>query len=297
MKLTSFRTPVSIVLMSCIFVSCSSSIEDSISDYSTQQNVVVQTSTETSNDNWERYFASLDSLDMEFGIYDYGIAVLSNDTSKDDTSTLHKVVAADAVGAIEGWVQDKTWRGALVSGVMASLEEIVDLNWSLATAVTDQPTLPHEPTLPNMPTNKIDLSLVKDSNIAVYIGAQHNSIIRAMAKNGFSIENSTHTEIANEVLAQYAILTKEPITDELLVIAYRENHRDEQVYQSVQRNIRSANQKYMNATKRLVGPKLKFYTKKYMLQTQSANLSQQDKEMINSFACVACSSKALWNIQ
>lgn len=53
----------------------------------------------------------------------------------------------------------------------------------------------------------------------------------------------------------------------------------------------------MNATKRLVGPKLKFYTKKYMLQTQSANLSKQEKEMINSFACVACSSKALWNIQ
>lgn len=89
-----------------------------------------------------------------------------NDTTKDDNTKLHKVVLADAAGAIDGYEKTKSWQGAVVEGTLASLLEFAGQNIALGYSVNMQSS-----------------SLLKLTNDTIEnIGKIHNSIIYTLAQ-------------------------------------------------------------------------------------------------------------------
>lgn len=284
-----------------LLVSCSSELETPIINNSNEQNIAVGSETDYGLEGeWEAYFASLDSLDAEFGIYDSGIAVMSSDTAKDENSKLHAVVFADAMGAIEGWVDSKSWQGAVFSGVMASLEQIANLQVALSASTVNMPPIFVVKTDFQRRIDSI-AQVQFDSVIALKeatsVGPVHNTIIRAMVKDSFPILSSTHTEIANEVLRQYCLVTKESVTAELQDIASKEQYGDMNAYLKLPQNIRFANQRYMDSAKKLSGTQLRDYTDNYIRRTKQTIKIKDTADQINTFANVAYNSKIMWNIK
>ncbi len=125
----------------------------------------------------------------------------------------------------------------------------------------------------------------------------HNTIIRAMVKDSFPILSSTHTEIANEVLRQYCLVTKESVTAELQDIASKEQYGDMNAYLKLPQNIRFANQRYMDSAKKLSGTQLRDYTDNYIRRTKQTIKIKDTADQINTFANVAYNSKIMWNIK
>lgn len=284
-----------------LLVSCSSELETPIINNSNEQNIAVGSETDYGLEGeWEAYFASLDSLDAEFGIYNSGIAVMSSDTAKDENSKLHAVVFADAMGAIEGWVDSKSWQGAVFSGVMASLEQIANLQVALSASTVNMPPIFVVKTDFQRRIDSI-AQVQFDSVIALKeatsVGPVHNTIIRAMVKDSFPILSSTHTEIANEVLRQYCLVTKESVTAELQDIASKEQYGDMNAYLKLPQNIRFANQRYMDSAKKLSGTQLRDYTDNYIRRTKQTIKIKDTADQINTFANVAYNSKIMWNIK
>ena len=284
-----------------LLVSCSSELETPIINNSNEQNIAVSSETDYGLEGeWEAYFASLDSLDAEFGIYNSGIAVMSSDTAKDENSKLHAVVFADAMGAIEGWVDSKSWQGAVFSGVMASLEQIANLQVALSASTVNMPPIFVVKTDFQRRIDSI-AQVQFDSVIALKestrVGPVHNTIIRAMVKDSFPILSSTHTEIANEVLRQYCLVTKESVTAELQDIASKEQYGDMDAYLKLPQNIRFANQRYMDSAKKLSGTQLRDYTDNYIRRTKQTIKIKDTADQINTFANVAYNSKIMWNIK
>lgn len=293
---------ICILFATGLLVSCSSELETPIINHSDGQSIAIGSETDYGlDDDWEAYFASLDSLDAEFGIYDSGIAVMSSDTAKDRHSKLHEVVFADAMGAIEGWVESKSWQGAVFSGVMASLEHIGSLQVALDVSTVNMPIKP--PFIGSDLQHRIDsIAQVRMDSIialkeATSVGSMHNMIIRAMAKESFPILSSTHTEIANEVLRQYCLVTKESVTAELQDIASKEQYGDMDAYLKLPQNIRFANQRYMDSAKKLSGTQLRDYTDNYIRRTKQTIKIKDTADQINTFANVAYNSKIMWNIK
>ena len=293
---------ICILFATGLLVSCSSELETPIVNNSDEQSIAVGPETDYGLDgDWEAYFASLDSLDAEFGIYNTGIAVMANDTAKDRDSKLHAVVFADAMGAIEGWVESKSWQGAVFSDVMASLEQIGSLQVALDVSTVNMPIKP--PFVESNLQHRMDsiAQVQVDSIIALKeatsVGPMHNIIIRAMAKESFPILSSTHTEIANEVLRQYCLITKEPVTAELQNIASKEKYDDMDAYLKLPQNIRFANQRYMDSAKKLSGTQLRDYTDNYIRRTKQTIKIKDTADQINTFANVAYNSKIMWNIK
>ena len=292
---------ICILFATGLLVSCSSELDTPIINHSNEQSIAIGPETDYGlDDDWEAYFASLDSLDAEFGIYDSGIAVMANDTAKDKNSKLHAIVFADAMGAIEGWVESKSWQGAVFSGVMASLEQIVNLQVALDVSTVRTPIK----TIVDVAWQHRADSIAQvqfDSIItlkeATSVGPVHNKIIRAMAKESFPILSSTHREIANEVLRQYCLVTKELITAELLHIASKEKYYDMDAYLKLPQKIRLANQRYMDSAKQLSDTKLRDYTDSYIRKTKRTIKIKSTADQINTFANVAYNSKIMWNIK
>lgn len=281
-----------------LLVSCSSELETPIINNSNEQNIAVGSETDYGLEGeWEAYFASLDA---EFGIYNSGIAVMSSDTAKDENSKLHAVVFADAMGAIEGWVDSKSWQGAVFSGVMASLEQIANLQVALSASTVNMPPIFVVKTDFQRRIDSI-AQVQFDSVIALKeatsVGPVHNTIIRAMVKDSFPILSSTHTEIANEVLRQYCLVTKESVTAELQDIASKEQYGDMNAYLKLPQNIRFANQRYMDSAKKLSGTQLRDYTDNYIRRTKQTIKIKDTADQINTFANVAYNSKIMWNIK
>ena len=284
-----------------LLVSCSSELETPIINNTDEQSIAIGPETDYGlEDEWEVYFASLDSLDAEFGIYDSGIAVMSGDTAKDENSKLHAVVFADAMGAIEGWVDSKSWQGAVFSGVMASLEQIANLQVALSASTVNMPPVfvvkaDFQRRIDSIAQVQFDSVIALKE--ATSVGPVHNTIIRAMVKDSFPILSSTHTEIANEVLRQYCLVTKESVTAELEDIASKEQYGDMDAYLKLPQNIRFANQRYMDSAKKLSGTQLRDYTDNYIRRTKQTIKIKDTADQINTFANVAYNSKIMWNIK
>lgn len=293
---------VCIVSLTVLLASCSSELETPMANHSDGQDITIGSEVDYGlEDEWEAYFASLDSLDAEFGIYNPGIAVMNNDTAKDRNSKLHAVVFADAMGAIEGWVESKSWQGAVFSGVMASLEQIaslqVALNVSTVRTPIGQPIVGSDWQLRADSIAQVQFDSIIALKEATSVGLVHNKIIRTMAQEKFPLLRSTHTEIANEVLRQYCLITKDSITDELLNIASKEKYYDIDAYLRLSPRIRLANKRYMDSAKQLSGTKLYDFTNSYIRNTRQTISLRAVADPINTFADVAYSSKIMWNIK
>lgn len=183
---------------------------------------------------------------------------------------------------------------------MASLEQIANLQVALSASTVNMPPIFVVKTDFQRRIDSI-AQVQFDSVIALKeatsVGPVHNTIIRAMVKDSFPILSSTHTEIANEVLRQYCLVTKESVTAELQDIASKEQYGDMNAYLKLPQNIRFANQRYMDSAKKLSGTQLRDYTDNYIRRTKQTIKIKDTADQINTFANVAYNSKIMWNIK
>ena len=231
---------------------------------------------------WEEYFMALDSLNqIFFPVSETDIMLADNDTTKDDNTKLHKVVVADAAGAIEGYKKTKSWKGAVVDGTLASLLEFASQYVELHNSVNMQGS-----------------SLLKLTNDTIEnIGKIHNSIIYTLAqqdaKSSINLQTIGRKKLSLIVLQLYTQITHEPITSELtdLAINYTNNY-----YNTIPKKVQMANSNYFEHMKELEGEELTNYTYSYKKVTQQKLTNQvEDANLINVFTTVAYYSKLLWS--
>lgn len=186
---------------------------------------------------WEEYFMALDSLNqIFFPVPETDIMLADNDTTKDDNTKLHKVVLADAAGAIDGYEKTKSWQGAVVEGTLASLLEFAGQNIALGYSVNMQSS-----------------SLLKLTNDTIEnIGKIHNSIIYTLAqqdaKSSINLQTIGRKKLSLIVLQLYTQITHEPITSELTDLAI--NHTNN-YYNSIPKKVQMANSNYFEHMKEL----------------------------------------------
>ena len=287
MKRVIIRMQICILFATGLLVSCSSELETPIVNNSDEQSIAVGPETDYGLDgDWEAYFASLDSLDAEFGIYDSGIAVMSSDTAKDRWTDLEKVVFADGMGAVAGRLGGL--EGMAVGAIVGSLTEIGNLTFfSSDVKLFTNPFPPIHPTLPSQ--KRLDTT-----EVTVNIGKMHNIIIRRMESEKFPFRTATKQMIAEEVIRQYESYTKKELTAQQKQIA---TTYTKDMYYSADPMVRLGNQRYFDATIRLSNDKLTDYTNNYLRTTRISSLKKAEQDQLNAFASVTYHSKQLWYLK
>ncbi len=272
-----------------LLVSCSSELETPIINHSNEQSIAIGPETDYGlEDEWEAYFASLDSLDAEFGIYDSGIAVMSSDTAKDRLTDLEKVVFADGMGAIAGCLGGP--EGMAVGAIVGSLTEIGNLAFFSDVQLFTNPF----PTSPGHTILSPSKKRLDTTEVTVNIGKMHNIIIRKMEKAKFPFLTATKQMIAEEVIRQYESYTKTELSDEQKLIATEYNKN---MYYSADPMVRLGNQRYFEAAMRLSDDKVIDYTNNYLRTTRISSLPPKDQDQLNAFASVTYHSKQLWYLK
>ncbi len=267
-----------------LLISCSSELETPIMNHSDEQNIAVSSETDYGlEEEWEAYFASLDSLDAEFGISNSGIAVMSSDTAKDRWTDLEKVVFADGMGAIAGCLGGL--EGMAVGAIVGSLTEIGNLAFFSDVKLFSDPD-PFPPTL-----HKLRLD---NTESTVSIGKMHNIIIRKMEAKGFPFQTATKEMIAEEVIRQYETYTKKELTSEQKLIATEYNKN---TYYSAAPMVLVGNKRYFKAISKLTDDKLTDYTNNYLRTTRRTALKKVEQDQLNAFASVTYHSKQLWYLK